>query len=102
MAESERPGATKVDLSLVISYICGSVVAPTLLEVKQLGCVRGDRRLFSGLDLSLAAGTYLQVTGPNGSGKTGLLRILGGLLASAEGALNWQGEKMLSCAEEWF
>ena len=73
-----------------------------LLEVNKLGCVRGDRRLFSGLDLSLAAGTYLQVTGPNGSGKTSLLRILCGLLAPAEGEIKWQGENIRSLAEDYF
>jgi len=92
----------KVDLSRLISYICGSVVAPTILEVNKLGCVRGDRRLFSGLDLSLAAGTYLQVTGPNGSGKTSLLRILCGLLTPAEGEIKWQGENIRSLAEDYF
>ena len=73
-----------------------------LLEVNKLGCVRGDRRLFSGLDLSLAGGTYLQVTGPNGSGKTSLLRILCGLLAPAEGEIKWQGENIRSLAEDYF
>jgi heme exporter protein A len=102
VVESERPGATKVDLSRLISYICGSVVVPTTLEVNKLGCVRGDRRLFSGLDLSLAAGTYLQVTGPNGSGKTSLLRILCGLLTPAEGEIKWQGENIRSLAEDYF
>jgi len=102
MAESERSGATEVDLSRVISYIFGPVVAPTLLEVSKLGCVRGDRRLFSGLDLSIRAGTFLQVTGPNGSGKTSLLRILCGLLAPAEGQIKWQGENIRSLAEDYF
>ncbi len=78
------------------------VVAPTLLEVSKLGCVRGDRRLFSGLDLSLPAGTFLQVTGPNGSGKTSLLRILCGLLAPAEGEIKWQGENIRSLGEDYF
>ncbi|HEX5966560.1 MAG TPA: cytochrome c biogenesis heme-transporting ATPase CcmA [Pyrinomonadaceae bacterium] len=78
------------------------MAAPTLLEVNKLGCVRGDRRLFSGLDLSLAGGTYLQVTGPNGSGKTSLLRILCGLLAPAEGEIKWQGENIRSLAEDYF
>jgi len=78
------------------------VAAPTLLDVNKLGCVRGDRRLFSGLDLSLAGGTYLQVTGPNGSGKTSLLRILCGLLAPAEGEIKWQGENIRSLAEDYF
>ena len=86
----------------MISYICGSVGAPTLLEVNKLGCVRGDRRLFSGLDLSLPAGTFLQVTGPNGSGKTSLLRILCGLLAPAEGEIKWEGENIRSLGEDYF
>jgi heme exporter protein A len=64
--------------------------------------VRGDRRLFSGLDLSLPAGTFLQVTGPNGSGKTSLLRILCGLLAPAEGEIKWQGENIRSLSEDYF
>ena len=64
--------------------------------------MRGDRRLFSGLDLSLPAGTFLQVTGPNGSGKTSLLRILCGLLAPAEGDINWQGENIRSLGEDYF
>ena len=102
MAESEGSCATEVDLSRVISYIFGPVVAPTLLEVSKLGCVRGDRRLFSGLDLSIRAGTFLQVTGPNGSGKTSLLRILCGLLAPAEGQIKWQGENIRSLAEDYF
>jgi heme exporter protein A len=50
----------------------------------------------------LQAGTYLQVTGPNGSGKTSLLRILCGLLAPAEGEIKWQGESIRSLAEEYF
>lgn len=78
------------------------MVAPTLLEVSKLGCVRGDRRLFSGLDLALPAGTFLQVTGPNGSGKTSLLRILCRLLAPAEGEIRWQGEDIRSLGEEYF
>lgn len=73
-----------------------------MLEVNKLGCVRGDRRLFSGLDLSLPAGSYLQVTGPNGSGKTSLLRILCGLLAPAEGEIKWQGENIRSLDEDYF
>lgn len=64
--------------------------------------MRGDRRLFSGLDLSLPPGTFLQVTGPNGSGKTSLLRILCGLLAPAEGEINWQGENIRSLGEDYF
>src|SRR5262245_18191361 len=72
-----------------------------ILEVSKLGCVRGDRRLFSGLDLSVSPGTYIQLTGPNGSGKTSLLRILCGLLAPAEGEIKWNGSNIRSCGEEY-
>lgn len=73
-----------------------------ILEVSKLGCVRGDRRLFSGLDLSLSPGTFVQLTGPNGSGKTSLLRILCGLLAPAEGEVRWQGANIRSLGEDYF
>lgn len=73
-----------------------------ILELSKLGCVRGDRRLFSGLDLSVSAGTYIQLTGPNGSGKTSLLRILCGLLAPAEGEVKWEGANIRSLGEEFY
>ena len=86
---------------------CGSAYngnggQPTILELSKLGCVRGDRRLFSGLDFAVSPGTLVQLTGPNGSGKTSLLRILCGLLAPAEGEVKWQGANIRSLGEEYF
>src|ERR1043165_2192340 len=73
----------------------------TILEVSKLGCVRGDRRLFSVLDFAVSPGTFVQLTGPNGSGKTSLLRILCRLLVPAEGEINWQGADIRSLGEEY-
>ena len=41
-----------------------------------LACFRGDRLLFKDLSLQVDAGRALQIRGPNGCGKTTLLRIL--------------------------
>lgn len=64
-------------------------------------CVRGDRKLFSNVSFSLAPGTLLQVTGPNGSGKTSLLRIICGLMLPENGEVRWQGANIRSLAEEY-
>jgi len=47
----------------------------------------GDKRVFAGVDLDLAAGGFLLVTGANGSGKTTLLRVLARLAAPSAGEL---------------
>jgi heme exporter protein A len=54
-------------------------------------CVRGGREVLSGLDFEVSAGEALAVTGPNGSGKTSLLRIIAGLLALAGGSIDLEG-----------
>src|SRR6267143_1291613 len=73
-----------------------------MLEAENLGCVRGARRLFSDLNFSVSPGALVQVTGPNGSGKTSLLRMICGLLEPAEGKIRWQGDNIRSLGEEYF
>ena len=59
----------------------------TALSAHRLACRRGDRTLFSGLDLTLHAGEIVWLRGANGQGKTSLLRLLAGLSTPAEGRL---------------
>jgi len=53
------------------------------LSGHQIDCVRGGRAVFSGLDFAAASGRALAVVGPNGSGKTSLLRLVAGLSSFA-------------------
>ena len=61
------------------------------LRARSLTCVRGERRLFEQLDVTINAGQCLHVTGANGSGKTSLLRILCGISRPELGELRWHG-----------
>ncbi len=72
-----------------------------MLEVTKLECRRGDRRLFSGLDFALNAGTLLHVRGRNGSGKTTLLRTLCGLFTPEAGEIRWRGQSTRELGEEF-
>lgn len=66
----------------------GRFSAVTLaLEVRDLTCIRGQRVLFRGLGFSVAAGRAVSLEGPNGVGKTSLLRMLAGFLRPASGMI---------------
>jgi heme exporter protein A len=57
--------------------------------------------VFSDLDFEASAGEALAVTGPNGSGKTSLLRLIAGLLTIAGGSIALEGgESELTLPEQ--
>ncbi|TLY59811.1 MAG: cytochrome c biogenesis heme-transporting ATPase CcmA [Gammaproteobacteria bacterium] len=62
------------------------------LDVENLHLWRGDRHVLRGVSFSLSRGECLQVTGPNGSGKTSLLRTLSALMYPEEGRVLWRGQ----------
>jgi len=57
----------------------------SLLALDSVACIRGGRLLFEGLSLALAPGEAALVTGPNGVGKSSLIRLAAGLLRPAAG-----------------
>ncbi|WP_339513008.1 cytochrome c biogenesis heme-transporting ATPase CcmA [Pseudomonas sp. RL_15y_Pfl2_60] len=65
-----------------------------ILEAKSLACERDWRMLFEHLELSLVPGEMLQVAGPNGSGKTSLLRLLAGLMQPTAGEVRLYGRAL--------
>jgi heme exporter protein A len=74
---------------------------PTL-QGSDLACVRGDRRLFQNVNFSLETGGLMQVQGPNGSGKTSLLRMLCGLASAAHGEIRWDGSEIRSLGGAYY
>ena len=70
-----------------------------MLEASNLECVRGERRLFAGVNFRLKGGEMLYLQGRNGSGKTSLLRMLCGMTPAASGQICWRGEPIGSLGE---
>ncbi len=73
-----------------------------MLQGINVTCVRGDRELFKNINFSLEVGGLLQVHGPNGSGKTSLLRMMCGLSLPALGEICWNGVSIRTLNEEYF
>jgi heme exporter protein A len=65
------------------------------LAFTDVACLRGGRLLFEGVSFSLAAGAAAVVTGPNGVGKSSMIRIAAGLLPPAAGHIDGEGARAL-------
>ncbi|MFQ2122971.1 cytochrome c biogenesis heme-transporting ATPase CcmA [Aeromonas jandaei] len=72
-----------------------------LLQVNNLSCVREDRTLFEHLSFTVSPGDLVQIEGPNGVGKTSLLRLLTGLSQPFSGEVLWNGENIRACRDEY-
>lgn len=72
------------------------------LELRDVRCVRGERLLFSKLNFECSAGTLVRIAGPNGTGKTSLLRLLVGLMQPQEGEILWKGQPIKKLKEEFW
>lgn len=75
--------------------------ATPLLAGLGLGCRRGERWLFDGLNLALQAGEVVWLRGANGRGKTSLLRLLAGLSAPAAGEVHFRGQRLRAAGPAW-
>jgi heme exporter protein A len=65
------------------------------LAFRDVTCARGGRLLFEGLSFAIEAGGAALVTGPNGVGKSSLIRIAAGLLKPARGTVDGSDARAL-------
>ena len=74
-------------------------MTPVELELSEVCVRRAGLDIVSGISLTLRAGDALLLRGPNGSGKTSLIRTIAGLLPLGSGAIRLNPDDGLSRAE---
>jgi heme exporter protein A len=72
-----------------------------VLEARAINAWRGDRHILRDVSFVLRAGEFLKITGPNGVGKTTLLRVVCGLLPAEGGSIDWCGKPVLGARDEF-
>jgi len=63
-----------------------------LIEIRDLHFYRGDRAIFKGVDLDIYRGKVTAIMGPSGTGKTTLLKLIGGQLVPDQGTIKVDGQ----------
>jgi len=66
-----------------------------VLKIDEVSAGYGNQQVLHGVSLSLAPGQMVAVLGPNGHGKTTLLRCISGLVPAAQGHINLNGEDIV-------
>src|SRR5438309_923157 len=76
-------------------------IATDGLRVEQVHVWRGDRHVLKGVSLAAHGGELMHISGPNGTGKTTLLRVVSGLLRPENGSVAWRGRPIATSAAEY-
>jgi heme exporter protein A len=76
-------------------------IATDALSVDKVHVWRGDRHVLQGVSTQVGRGELLHVSGPNGTGKTTLLRVVSGLLRPEQGQVTWLGQSITANRTEY-
>ncbi len=68
------------------------------VSVADVACTRGGRVVLRDVSFELGAGEVLGILGPNGGGKSTLIRLLAGVLSPSQGTIRVDGEDVASVA----
>jgi heme exporter protein A len=71
------------------------------LSVDKVHVWRGERHVLQGVSLQVRPGELLHISGPNGTGKTTLLRVATGLLRPEQGSVSWRGSLIQQVRSEY-
>jgi phospholipid/cholesterol/gamma-HCH transport system ATP-binding protein len=65
-----------------------------VVQIRDLHFAHGERMIFDGIDLDIAPGGVTAIMGPSGTGKTTLLKLIGGQLSPLSGSIRVYGEEV--------
>ncbi|MEE4280326.1 MAG: ATP-binding cassette domain-containing protein, partial [Pseudomonadales bacterium] len=71
-----------------------------LIEIKNLTFFRGERMIFDNMSLDVPRGKVTAIMGPSGTGKTTLLRIIGGQLKPDDGVVLVNGKDLCQMSRD--
>lgn len=72
----------------------------SLIEVRDLVFYRGDRPIYNGVNMQFKRGQITGIMGPSGTGKTTLLRLIGGQLVPDRGQVLFEGQNIASLGRQ--
>lgn len=69
-------------------------MSENIVEIEQLSFSRGERPIYTDIDMAFPKGKVTAIMGPSGIGKTTLLRLIGGQIKPDSGKIVFQGHNI--------